>query len=59
MRSWTLARSLGVGVAVGSGTVNDLCKYVTAMDGRSYCVFATAPSMDGYTSTTASITVGP
>lgn len=42
-------------VAVGSGTVNDLCKYVTAQDGRRYCVFGTAASMDGYTSTTASM----
>jgi glycerol-1-phosphate dehydrogenase [NAD(P)+] len=44
-------------VAVGSGTINDLCKYVTAGDGRKYCVFGTAPSMNGYTSTTASITL--
>ncbi len=44
-------------VAVGSGTVNDLCKYVTGLDGRRYCVFATASSMNGYTSTTASITL--
>ncbi len=44
-------------VAVGSGTVNDLCKYVTGLDGRRYCVFGTAPSMNGYTSTTASITL--
>lgn len=44
-------------VAVGSGTINDLCKYATAGDGRSYCVFGTAPSMNGYTSTTASITL--
>jgi len=44
-------------VAVGSGTINDLCKYVTAQDGRGYCVFGTAPSMNGYTSTTASITL--
>ncbi len=43
-------------VAVGSGTINDLCKYVTSLDGRPYCVFGTAPSMNGYTSTTASIT---
>lgn len=42
-------------VAVGSGTINDLVKYVTAQDGRQYCVFGTAPSMDGYASTTASI----
>ena len=44
-------------VAVGSGTINDLCKYATALDGRPYCVFGTAPSMNGYTSTTASITL--
>ncbi len=44
-------------VAVGSGTVNDLCKYVTFQDGRRYCVFGTAASMDGYTSTTASMTL--
>lgn len=42
-------------VAVGSGTVNDLTKYVTARDGRAYCVFGTAASMDGYLSTTASM----
>ncbi len=44
-------------VAVGSGTINDLCKYVTATDDRAYCVFGTAPSMNGYTSTSASITL--
>ena len=44
-------------VAVGSGTVNDLCKYVTGLDNRRYCVFGTAASMNGYTSTTASITL--
>ncbi len=44
-------------VAVGSGTINDLCKYVTGLDGRRYCMFATAASMNGYASTTASITL--
>lgn len=44
-------------VAVGSGTINDLCKYTTANDGRQYSIFGTAPSMNGYTSTTASITL--
>jgi glycerol-1-phosphate dehydrogenase [NAD(P)+] len=44
-------------VAVGSGTINDLCKYVTGLDGRRYAVFATAASMNGYTSTTASMTL--
>lgn len=44
-------------VAVGSGTLNDLCKFVTGRSGRRYCVFGTAGSMNGYTSTTASITL--
>jgi glycerol-1-phosphate dehydrogenase [NAD(P)+] len=52
-----LARPFDALVAVGSGTINDLCKYVTAQDGRPCCVFGTAPSMNGYTSTTASITL--
>ena len=51
------ARVRGVAhvAAVGSGTINDLCKYVTAQDGRSCSVFGTAASMDGYTSSTASM----
>lgn len=44
-------------VAVGSGTINDLCKYATFLDGRGYCVFGTAASMNGYTSSTASMTL--
>ena len=44
-------------VAVGSGTINDLCKYAGVQSGKPYAVFATAPSMNGYTSQTASIRV--
>jgi glycerol-1-phosphate dehydrogenase [NAD(P)+] len=44
-------------VAVGSGTINDICKYAAAQDGKPYAVFATAPSMNGYTSVNAAITV--
>ncbi len=44
-------------IAVGSGTINDLCKYAAARDGKPYAVFATAPSMNGYTSVNAAITV--
>jgi glycerol-1-phosphate dehydrogenase [NAD(P)+] len=43
-------------VAIGSGTVNDLCKYVTHRTGRRCAVFGTAPSMDGYVTNTVSIT---
>ena len=43
-------------VAVGSGTINDLCKYAAFQDGKPYAVFGTAPSMNGYTSMSAAIT---
>lgn len=44
-------------IAVGSGTINDLCKYASAIDRKPYVVFGTAPSMNGYTSLNAAITV--
>ncbi len=44
-------------IAVGSGTINDLCKYASAQDRKPYAVFGTAPSMNGYTSLNAAITV--
>ncbi len=44
-------------IAVGSGTVNDLTKFAAFQHGKPYCVFATAGSMNGYTSQTASITL--
>ncbi len=44
-------------IAVGSGTINDLCKYAAARAKKRYAVFATAPSMNGYTSMNAAITV--
>lgn len=37
-------------LAVGSGTVNDLCRYVSAVAGKPFCTVGTAPSMDGYIS---------
>ena len=44
-------------VAVGSGTVNDLCRYAAALDRKPYAVFATAASMNGYTSANAAIAI--
>lgn len=52
------AREADALIAVGSGTINDLCKYVGALDRKPYAVFATAPSMNGYTSVNAAITEG-
>ena len=40
-------------LAVGSGTLNDVTKYVSARTGITYVIAATAPSMDGYASTVA------
>lgn len=44
-------------IAVGSGTINDLTKYASVLEGKPYAVFGTAPSMNGYVSLTASITM--
>jgi glycerol-1-phosphate dehydrogenase [NAD(P)+] len=45
-------------IAVGSGTLNDVCKYLAHRSGRPYVVFATAPSMNGYLTGTASLAQG-
>lgn len=37
-------------LAVGSGTINDICRYVSAVANKPYCILGTAPSMDGYVS---------
>lgn len=44
-------------IAVGSGTVGDLCKYAAFKTGRPFIVAATAPSMDGYASSGAAMTL--
>jgi len=44
-------------VAVGAGTINDIAKMAAFQLGKPYAVFGTAPSMNGYTSPTAAITV--
>ncbi|MGN7678439.1 MAG: iron-containing alcohol dehydrogenase [Anaplasma sp.] len=43
-------------VALGSGTINDICKYICRSDSKEYILFPTATSMNGYTSPNASIT---
>lgn len=42
-------------VAVGTGTINDLCKATAAATGKPYAVFGTAASMNGYTTGTVSM----
>jgi glycerol-1-phosphate dehydrogenase [NAD(P)+] len=43
-------------VAVGSGSITDLCRFCASKTGIPYIVIATAPSMDGYVSTVIPIT---
>lgn len=51
-----LSKTDAIPIAVGSGTINDLCKLCSSHNGRRYMVAGTAASMDGYTSYGASIT---
>lgn len=44
-------------LCLGSGTINDLCKYSAAEKNISYSIFASAASMNGYLSKNASITI--
>ncbi|MGN7618803.1 MAG: iron-containing alcohol dehydrogenase [Ehrlichia sp.] len=49
------SRDADVLISFGSGTINDICKYVSYITNKSYISFPTAPSMNGYTSSNASI----
>lgn len=42
-------------VGIGSGVIQDLCKYVSHFNKIPYMVVATAPSMDGYASSGAAM----
>jgi glycerol-1-phosphate dehydrogenase [NAD(P)+] len=44
-------------IAFGSGTINDLCKYSSFLKQINYLVFSSAPSMNGYASANASISI--
>lgn len=44
-------------VAAGSGTINDLTRYIGSKVGRGYISLPTAPSMDGYTSVVAPLVI--
>lgn len=45
-------------VGVGSGVINDLCKYVSGAHDLPYMIVATAPSMDGFASVGAAMILG-
>ena len=42
-------------IAIGSGVINDIAKMLTAIGNKKYIIVATAPSMDGYASTSSSM----
>jgi glycerol-1-phosphate dehydrogenase [NAD(P)+] len=44
-------------IGLGSGTINDLCKFTSAQKKIPYAIFASAASMNGYLSKNASITI--
>ena len=45
-------------IGIGSGVIQDLCKYVSHFNNIPYMVVATAPSMDGYASDGAAMITG-
>lgn len=50
-----LMADVGGVISVGSGSLNDICRVATYELKKEYCIFATAPSMDGFASDTAPI----
>lgn len=44
-------------IGIGSGVINDLCKHVSFIHNMRYVIVATAPSMDGYASVGAALTL--
>lgn len=53
----SVVKSCDLIIALGSGTINDLCKYTSAQNKIPYAIFASAASMNGYLSKNASITI--
>ncbi len=53
--AFSVMENADLAVAVGSGTCNDIAKLSSFKRSIPYCVVATAPSMNGYTSSIAAI----
>ncbi len=45
-------------LSVGTGSLNDICRLAAARQDKKLCIFATAPSMDGFASYCAPIVSG-
>ncbi|HOP09948.1 MAG TPA: iron-containing alcohol dehydrogenase [Oscillospiraceae bacterium] len=50
-----LCADIGSIISVGTGSLNDICRVAAFRKNKQYCIFATAPSMDGFASDTAPI----
>lgn len=50
-----LAREVDGIISVGTGSLNDICRVASFELDKKFCIFATAPSMDGFASDTAPI----
>ena len=53
-----LSKETDLILGIGSGVINDLCKYVSFYHGIKSGIIATAPSMDGYASSGAAMILG-
>lgn len=45
-------------LSVGTGSINDVCRLAAAREDKMLCIFATAPSMDGFASYSSPIVDG-
>ncbi len=52
----TLAADVDGILSIGTGSLNDICRYAALHADKDFAIFATAPSMDGFASDTSPIT---
>lgn len=52
-----LAADFGGVLAVGSGSIGDICRLASFRAKKEFAIFATAPSMDGFAASAAPITI--
>ncbi len=45
-------------IGIGSGVINDICKFLKKLTGKPFVMVGTAPSMDGYASDSSSMIYG-
>ncbi len=51
-----LCESFDAVLSIGTGSLNDICRYGAAKRGKPFAIFATAPSMDGFASAYSPLT---